>query len=491
MKASIPKEAVAALVRDSSGRILLAKRNPKLRFMGGAHAFPGGAIDTSDHHLADLVTGVSELALSPLQSEKLAVDAVALSRELFEETGLLLAIGSNVHNEVLERAREGLLAGDHSFEEILLQHRLLIDASRIREVGEFVTPETTSKRFRARYYLLDRDDLLGDTQLIEGELVELNWWKAEAAIKAWANSEIDLAPPVAFTLQQFASKPTESAVRYVQDAKEYTAHNANAYETFPGIVVLPLLSPTLAPARHTNCIILGRHKRVIVDPAAVEPDEQRRLIDTLRFMMHPGDTIEAVVLTHSHKDHFGSAELISREFDAPIWAHEQTAATLDFSVERKLSDGETIKLPGDPELLFHCMYTPGHHPGHLCLWEEGSRSVIAGDMVSALSTVVIPHGHGGNMTHYIESLQRLIDLNPSVLIPAHGFVIREPNRYLKVQLDHRFVREKQIKDAVDAGIRGIDDLLTACYAIPRELRRAASLTLKAHLVRLGVTDFEE
>lgn len=510
MKATIPKEAVAAVVRNSSGQFLLARRSAKLKFMGGSHAFPGGAIEDDDQAALDLVTGLDELALSsdrlaeldirsqgPNKSSRAstatqqrASDCVALSRELFEETGLLLAVGNSPSSQVLANCRQQLLSGTSSFEQILLENRLLLDARRIRPAGEFVTPETSSRRFRARYYLVDLADVFGEVQLIEGELDRLEWWNADQALEAWKDSGIDLAAPVAFALQQFArTNDDREALNLLSKANAFTAHDACGHEAAAGFWVIPTLSPTLAPARHTNCVVAGLERKLIIDPAAVEPDEQKRLIETIEFAMQSGDHVEAVLVTHSHKDHIGSAELLSRHFDVPIWAHADSASTLEFDIQRTIDDGDTIELSRQREFTLRCLHTPGHHPGHLCLWEDKSKTLVAGDMVSALSTVVIPHGYGGDMTAYLNSLTRLTELAPNTLIPAHGFTMRKPVRYLEVQYEHRLVRERQIKEALDAGIRGIDDLLTACYAIPKNLRRAASLTLKAHLVRLGITDF--
>lgn len=464
--------------------------------MGGIHTFPGGVVRDDDQAAVDLVVGLDDVGpdkLGPTASDKqrFAVQCVAMSRELFAATGLLLAVGNSPSQAALDLARKNLLSGAESFEQVLIANRLLVSAKHLFPVGVFVTPETSSRRFHAKCYLIESANVFGTLSLAEGDLDQVEWWDPAAARSAWGEARIELDFPAAFVLRQLAKGSVESALRSLDEASSFTADNASGYEPVPGIWVVPMLSPTLAPARHTNCIILGHDRKLIVDPAAVEPAEQQRLLDTIDFAMQAGDQVEAVLLTHSHKDHVGSAELVSQHFNVPVWAHAKSADSLAFEVDRMIDDDEVLELGSQGDFALRCLHTPGHHPGHLCLWHEDSQTLVAGDMVSGLSTVVIPYGHGGDMTAYLESLQRLLDLRPRLLLPAHGFAMRNPERYLKVQKEHRLVRERQIKEALDAGIRGVDDLLTACYAIPQNLRRAASLTLKAHLVRLGVTDFDD
>jgi hydroxyacylglutathione hydrolase len=112
-------------------------------------------------------------------------------------------------------------------------------------------------------------------------------------------------------------------------------------------------------------------------------------------------------------------------------------------------------------------------------------------MVAGKSSIVVAHGHGGDMSAYLDSLQRLLRIDCDLMIPSHGFGFNNPKKTIQKQIDHRLARERKIQTALDAGARSMDDLLAACYNdVPRDMWKYAGYTLKAHLVRLGVTDFD-
>jgi glyoxylase-like metal-dependent hydrolase (beta-lactamase superfamily II)/8-oxo-dGTP pyrophosphatase MutT (NUDIX family) len=479
-QAAIPRQAVAGIVRSADGRILLAQRNPRLKFMGGRYAFPGGAIDADDH--AGREPGAECLA---------AVGAMALARELFKETGLLFAQGELPPPNECREARQSLLGGELPFQEFLGQYELRIDVQRFKPVGVFVTPETNPRRFHARYYLIDQV-AVGEEELILGEIVALEWMLPGEARSRWQNKQLDLAPPVAFVLKQFAAFPVDAALERLGVAEPFTASHASCYEIRPGFHVMPLRTPTLLPARHTNCVLVGEARLFVVDPGPTVAEEQQRLTEQIEYLMRDGTQPAAVLLTHGNADHIGSAALLRDRYHVPIWAHKATAGHVGFPVDRLLRDDETISIPGAPARRLRCLHTPGHDPGHLCFLNESSATLISGDMVAGKSSIVIAHGHGGDMSAYLDSLERLLRIDCDLMIPSHGFGFNRPKQTIQKQIDHRLARERKIQAALDAGISGMEQLLAASYDdLPSDMWKYAAYTLKAHLARLGVTDFDE
>jgi endoribonuclease LACTB2 len=182
----------------------------------------------------------------------------------------------------------------------------------------------------------------------------------------------------------------------------------------PGIRVLALRTPTLPPAAHTNCYLVGPEQgpQLAIDPGSPYPDQQSLLAQTLAEEADAGRPLAMVVLTHHHGDHVGGAAALASKFNVPIAAHANTARRLEgkIDVTRELVDGE--QLHG-----VTCIYTPGHADGHLC-YELGGASIV-GDMVAGLGWILIDPVEG-NMAHYLASLQLLLERPAKQLLPAHG-----------------------------------------------------------------------
>src|SRR5438128_5368200 len=142
-----PAATVVLHRRGADGlEVFWVRRGEQLRFAGGFYAFPGGRVDVADAALplahADGI-GAAERAC-----------IAAAARELFEETGVLLAPGaSRLSSEVRRAARERLLRADlprekeGGFAELLAAHGLTVDAAAFTPAGRWVTPPAMPVRF--------------------------------------------------------------------------------------------------------------------------------------------------------------------------------------------------------------------------------------------------------------------------------------------------------------------------------------------------------
>jgi glyoxylase-like metal-dependent hydrolase (beta-lactamase superfamily II) len=198
----------------------------------------------------------------------------------------------------------------------------------------------------------------------------------------------------------------------------------------------------------TNTYVVGRW---VVDPGPADPDH----VEAVRAAATEG--IEGIVLTHSHSDHAGAAELL----DAPVTLPE---------------DGEEVG-------PFRVVGTPGHSADSVCLLAGGA--CFTGDTVLGLGSVFIAPGEG-SLSAYLESLHRLRELDLEVLCPGHGPYVRDPAAKLDEYIAHRLERERRLLEGLDSGLRTRDELLDFAWSdAPPELRPAAALTLAAHLEKLA------
>jgi ribonuclease/clavin/mitogillin len=256
----------------------------------------------------------------------------------------------------------------------------------------------------------------------------------------------------------------------------------------PTIQMLPVRTPTLPPATHTNTFLVGTREAVVVEPATPYREEQDLMVEWVQAARLKGVEPVAILATHHHPDHVGGAMALKERLQLPLWAHAMTAQRLDgiVEVDMLIQDGERIVLDGPTPTALSALHTPGHAPGHLCFTDEATGIMIAGDMVASVGTIIV-EPTDGDMLLYIESLRKMAELEPAALLPAHGDFIREPQAILSFYIEHRLMRERKVLEALEA--RGKPSrprhLVAQAYDdTPKHLWPLALQSIEAHLIKL-------
>ena len=427
-----PAAAVILWREGPEGReVFWVRRGDGLRFAGGFHAFPGGRVDEED----------GRVPVAGLEGEE-AIHVAAACRELFEEAGVLLARGAEkLPPAVRDEARHALLDERVSFADLLFREALALDPSLLAPAGRWVTPEAFPVRFDARFYVA-RLPAGQEASVWPGELSGGEFVPVARAIASWERGDALLHPPNWWGITAMARAAPPEALELLRNPPPDLL-----IEFQRGVVLCALRTPTLLPATHTNCwmLDLGPDGGVaVVDPGSPEPAEQARLDRVLGILAAEGRPAREVWLTHHHVDHVGGlAPLVARGL--PVRAHPETA--------RRLPGGASFLPVEDGELLhgrWRALFTPGHAPGHLCFLDERTGALVAGDMVSTLSTVVIDPPEG-DMGLYLSSLERLRGLPARTLYPAHGSPAPSAAAKLDEYLAHRQMRAVKIEAALSPG----------------------------------------
>lgn len=188
-----------------------------------------------------------------------------------------------------------------------------------------------------------------------------------------------------------------------------------------------------------------------------------------------------VLVTHAHSDHVSGAPAIHARWPSAIFSKHPWPIRDPKLDWRWLHDGSIVPTDeGDLTVLL----TPGHAPDHLTLWHADSRTLLTGDMLVQGSTVVIPASHGGSLSDYLQSLERMKQLNPARALPAHGPVIDDPLALIDHYVKHRAQREAQVVDRLSSAST-VESMTAAIYPfLTAALVPMARESVLAHLQKL-------
>ena len=176
-KSAIRHASTVIVIRDrmTSPSILMGQRGAKAAFMPNKFVFPGGAVDAGDAHIP-LATPLNTQCAARIQDDADAALShaipVAAIRELWEETGLILGAKGIWEREVPADWRSFADTGH-------LPH-----ADPLQFVFRALTPPGRPRRFDARFFLVDANDIQSDIDDFThacDELSHLQWIKLRDA----------------------------------------------------------------------------------------------------------------------------------------------------------------------------------------------------------------------------------------------------------------------------------------------------------------------
>lgn len=252
--------------------------------------------------------------------------------------------------------------------------------------------------------------------------------------------------------------------------------------------IIRIIAPNPGPFTYTGSgayLLTGDDETVVIDPGPDDPGHIARIVDAA---LSP---IRTILITHTHRDHCGGADRLKALTGAvtcgfgphPTCADEappalDEGADLGFRPDRLLADGDTLPIRG---LTITAVHTPGHIGNHLCFALDEEEALFTGDHIMGWATTVVAPPDG-DMTAYMESLEKLLGRTDRIYYPTHGAPITEPRAFTLAVREHRRMRDRAILDALAEGPRDAMGLVDEIYVgLAAPLRIAAALNVRAHL----------
>ncbi len=166
--------------------------------------------------------------------------------------------------------------------------------------------------------------------------------------------------------------------------------------------------------------------------------------------------IETVVNTHAHPDHIGSNYAFPFVFVHPEGFERLKHPELEMQIQKLLYG---LPKPSNPEEVpdvieakeysFQVLYTPGHSPDHISLYEPDKKWAFTGDLLlwGPTREVFIDV----KIYDALDSLRRLADLDIDILFPGHGPPFKNPKEALANQVQALEDMGEQVKELQERG----------------------------------------
>ncbi|MGI6071872.1 MAG: MBL fold metallo-hydrolase [Lachnospiraceae bacterium] len=231
----------------------------------------------------------------------------------------------------------------------------------------------------------------------------------------------------------------KSDLRTVEGAKSMRGHGGlgvrkrpeplkEAFVTDCGNGIFNITSP---PMRFQQYLVIGKEKALLID-TGFGLGSLKKIIDGLT-------SLPIILLnTHGHPDHgggneeFGSPLLHPADsdlyFDKCSYEYRKTEMTRDWQMEEEaakifretpapipVEDGTIIDL-GERKLTV--IHTPGHTRGSVCVWDEQTRNLFAGDNIQPMTTALTEES-AADLSTYIKSLKRLKEFDIQGIYGGH------------------------------------------------------------------------
>src|SRR5215472_7263430 len=283
---------------------------------------------------------------------------------------------------------------------------------------------------------------------------------------------------------------------------------------------------------HVNCFLLPDGEQVDMIDCGMSSQESFGLIAAaLRSLAGPRARLRRLLVTHIHPDHYGGAGEMTQRYGAELYLHRLEVPMVHpryLEIEQLVEEvGRYLQLHGVPDAEADFLknasrgfrqfvrpalpslqldgtevlvlgrhrvrveWTPGHSPGHICLFDQEAGVLFAGDQLLPNASPNIglhPQSTPNPLDDYLDGLERLVELAPTLVLPAHGRPFTGAAERAGELVEHHRRRKEQMVEVIGEGELNGWQVATAIWGVRENLHemRMALQEGLAHLQSLSL-----
>ncbi len=249
------------------------------------------------------------------------------------------------------------------------------------------------------------------------------------------------------------------------------------------------------PLGHTNTYLIRDNKGYLMIDAGWDSEEALEAMkEQLSEIGTDLDHITRIIVTHVHGDHYGLVHTLKHYTNAKIIIHRrekevlmhryttvyETLSDIEESWTRNGAPQNELPMPGLPardthrlqtpvipditveggeifiagEYSLEVIWTPGHAPGHICLYDTTSKILFGGDHVLPVITPnisLLPYAGDNPLGEFLKSLRVLDELDAEIVLPAHENIYYDLHKRIAEITDHHRQRNLEIMSILKEG----------------------------------------
>jgi glyoxylase-like metal-dependent hydrolase (beta-lactamase superfamily II) len=262
----------------------------------------------------------------------------------------------------------------------------------------------------------------------------------------------------------------------------------------------------------------------MIDVGCGRGEVVNQIVDALSDIGLETKDLKTLILSHSHPDHMGGTGQFLDGAGPEILIHEddfenalnpdRLTGTFDIELAKrsyserggkatamedlmrfftdfgcpmfgavptgKLSEGDVVKLG---KYSFEVILTTGHSPGHISLFDEGTKIMYGGDLVGDIVAWYTPAS--GGVTGYLESLDKMRARSPELILPSHGGIVTDPEEKIAKVRERLLAREKKMTGILEEGPKTFVELVDLMFKVEMVRFFPGAAITESHIQKLS------